>query len=155
MHDGWKPEWGNYDDFLRWVTEQAARDPPPPSIATAAAIYRGGPSKVSMRPKGKRTMRNVKWVAIVIGGLCGALAPTWATGSPVDTIYESAVLGDRQYQYSRWFNGIFDEVIKRNLAMPNEGFLPMSLWTSQRTGRGWGRSALFATARRFISRSPL
>jgi hypothetical protein len=57
-------------------------------------------------------MRNVKWVAIVIGGLCGALAPTWATGSPVDTIYESAVLGDRQYQYSRWFNGIFDEVIK-------------------------------------------
>jgi hypothetical protein len=41
MHDGWKPGWGNYDDFLRWVTEQAARDPPPPSIATAAAIYRG------------------------------------------------------------------------------------------------------------------
>ena len=41
MHDGWKPEWGNYDDFLRWVTEQAARDPPPQSIATAAAIYRG------------------------------------------------------------------------------------------------------------------
>lgn len=41
MHEGWRPEWGDYGDFLRWVTEQGARDPPPASAAMAAAIYRG------------------------------------------------------------------------------------------------------------------
>ena len=41
MREGWKPEWGNYDDFLRWVTKGAARDPSPATISAAAAIYRG------------------------------------------------------------------------------------------------------------------
>ena len=40
MREYWKAEWGDREDFLRWVTAQPG-DPPPDSRAPAAAIYRG------------------------------------------------------------------------------------------------------------------
>ena len=62
---------------------------------------------------------NVKWVVVITAELCCVLTPVWATGRPVDSIYDPGVLSTLQYKYSSWFvgneqhpGGVFDEVIK-------------------------------------------
>jgi hypothetical protein len=41
MREAWKPEWGNYEVFKRWVYDEAEGDPPPVSVKRAVATYRG------------------------------------------------------------------------------------------------------------------
>jgi len=42
MREIWKPEWGEYTDFHRWVVEQFESNPPPDKLSSAAAYFRQG-----------------------------------------------------------------------------------------------------------------
>lgn len=42
MREIWKPDWGDYGTFHRWVTEQFERDPPPDGTRNAVAYFRQG-----------------------------------------------------------------------------------------------------------------
>jgi hypothetical protein len=42
MREIWKPDWGDYATFHRWVTEQFERDPSPDGTHDAVAYFRQG-----------------------------------------------------------------------------------------------------------------
>lgn len=39
MREVWDPQWGEYDRFHRWVTEQFEQNPPPEGLENAAAYF--------------------------------------------------------------------------------------------------------------------
>ena len=42
MRESWKSEWGDYERFHRWVTEEVEAEPVPAEIVDAVAFYRTG-----------------------------------------------------------------------------------------------------------------
>jgi hypothetical protein len=42
MREAWDPQWGDYDRFHRWVTEQFEQDPPPEGLEDVASYFRQG-----------------------------------------------------------------------------------------------------------------
>lgn len=42
MREVWDPQWGEYDRFYRWVTEQFEQNPPPEGLEDAATYFQQG-----------------------------------------------------------------------------------------------------------------
>jgi hypothetical protein len=60
---------------------------------------------------------------MVVAGLCSTWVAVWAGGSTVDSIYQPAVLADRQERYAKWFAGILEHVITPHLSDVERGML--------------------------------